>query len=188
MNAEELLKAVTAYKSGGVIAYPTEAVYGLGCDPDSKVGLEKIITLKGRAPEKGLIIIAADFKQLIPYIDTSKIQDLNEILATWPGPYTWIFPSTGKVLPEVSGGRDTVAVRVSAHPIVQELCLEFGPMTSTSANPSNQPAARSAAEVKNLFAGCDFGQIDCLIDAPVGGLQRPTEIRDAISKKIHRNA
>lgn len=188
MNAEDLSKAKSVYHSGGVIAYPTEAVYGLGCDPNSKVGIEKIINLKGRALEKGLIIIAAQFEQLVPYINTSNIQDLDQILATWPGPYTWIFPSSKQVLPEVTGGRDTVAVRVSAHPAVQALCLELGPLTSTSANPSNQPPARTAVEIKSYFSAHVFGQIDCVIDGPVGGLERPTEIRDAISKKNYRNA
>ena len=184
LSASELKNARRAYSEDGIIAYPTEAVYGLGCNPESEVALEKIFSIKNRSSLKGLIIVAANFEQLSPYIETKEIKDLDQILSTWPGPFTWIFPSKASVSDEITGGRTSIAVRVSGHPIVQSLCLALGPLVSTSANPSNAEAARSAVEVKNYFPT----EIDCLIDAPLGDQKKPTEIRDAITKKILRKA
>ncbi|MFT4725078.1 MAG: L-threonylcarbamoyladenylate synthase, partial [Colwellia sp.] len=68
-----MTSAEEAYSQGGIIAYPTEAVFGLGCDPDNLLAIEKLLSIKNRSPEKGLILLAANYSQLLPYIDDSKI-------------------------------------------------------------------------------------------------------------------
>lgn len=114
-NFEQVLNAL---KQGEVIAYPTEGVFGVGCDPDNPEAIQKLLELKQRPVEKGLILIAASYDQLLPYIDESQLteEQLQTVHATWPGPYTWIMPASDKVSNWVSGQFDSIAVRVTDHP------------------------------------------------------------------------
>jgi len=174
--------AVQAVAHGGVIAYPTEAVFGLGCDPQSDMAVQRILSLKQRSPVKGLILVATSFDQLIDYVDLQGI-DLEPILATWPGPNTWIFPLGKATSSWISGDFDSVAVRVSRHPVVQQLCLALGhPLVSTSANPQSLPSALSAKEVRAYF----FDTLDVIVDLPLGLESQPSCIRDARTLKVVR--
>lgn len=171
--------AVRHLERGGIIAYPTEAVYGLGCDPQSERAVRKILDLKARPPEKGLILIAARFAQLLPFIQMPPAEILARILPTWPGPVTWLLEVAPSVPEWLRGNHTTLAVRVTAHPIAAALCLAFGsPLVSTSANPSDRPPARSLLKVR-----CYFGAIPDLliVPGPLGGLGRPTPIFDPYS-------
>ncbi|PLR43403.1 L-threonylcarbamoyladenylate synthase type 1 TsaC [Chimaeribacter arupi] len=174
--SESILKALHDQQ---VIAYPTEAVFGLGCDPDSEQAVNALLTLKQRPKEKGLILIAADYSQLVPYIDDSRLtqQQQEQIFATWPGPVTWVIPAC-KTTPDWLTGRfSSLAVRVSDHPVVRQLCRQFGkPLVSTSANLTGLPPCRLAAEVTAQF-GHDFP----VVAGDVGGRKNPTEIRDALT-------
>ncbi|WP_070970299.1 L-threonylcarbamoyladenylate synthase [Vibrio sonorensis] len=181
-NLDKTLKAL---ENEQVIAYPTEGVFGVGCDPDSALALKRLLTLKQRPQEKGLILVAASYKQLATYVDESQLslQRLEEIKQSWPGAVTWIVPADKKVLSLVTGGRDTVAVRVSDHPLVIELCNRYNkPITSTSANLSGLPACMNAKEV--------LEQLNChdvtILDGETGGRNKPSEIRDAQTLKIIR--
>ena len=120
----------------------TEGVFGLGCDPDEPSAIARLLQIKQREKNKGLILIAANFSQLEPYIDVKAIAPaiLDKIQQSWPGPVTWIVPKSERCSDWVSGQFDTVAVRVSDHPDVQALCHAFEkPVTSTSANLSGEP-------------------------------------------------
>ena len=116
----ELEQFITAFEQGEVIGYPTEAVFGLGCDPDIADAVNNVLAIKTRPQDKGLILIAATFEQLLPYIDISELEPeiINKVHATWPGPYTWIMPKAKTTPDYLTGGRNTIAVRVSAHPTV----------------------------------------------------------------------
>ena len=176
--------AIQTLRQGGVIAYPTEAVFGLGCDPDNHQALTNLLELKQREPSKGLILIAADAAQLTPYI--AKIDDtlMQRALVTWPGPYTWLFPCADNLNPFLVGEHKTIAVRVTAHPVVRALCLAFGkPIVSTSANISGHAPARSVDEVKSLFGD----RIKIIVDGEVNIHAKPSEIRDLQSNKIIRS-
>jgi L-threonylcarbamoyladenylate synthase len=179
----QIMQAVQALHQGGIIAYPTEAVYGLGCDPDNESAVQRLLLLKQRPMNKGLILIAATLEQLAPYLAPIPPQRMQEVLATWPGPFTWIFPAKAQVPTWIRGEHSGVAVRVTAHPIAQQLCLEFGSaLVSTSANQSQGPPAQSVEEVNAIFpAG-----IEVMIEGELGGLSKPTEIRDALTGKIYR--
>jgi len=140
-----------ALDQGKLIAYPTEAVYGLGCNPLNEGAVMNLLRLKQRPMHKGLILIASDFMQLLPFISPTPDM-LNRIMPSWPGPVTWIIPAQPWVPAYLKGTHQSLAVRVSAHPLVQQLCTHYGgAIVSTSANISQQPPARSALAVrKNL--------------------------------------
>lgn len=167
-----------------VIAYPTEAVFGVGCDPDSERAVMRLLTLKKRPVEKGLILIADDFEQLKSYIDDSQLTDTQRqaVFASWPGPVTFVFPAKTTTPKWLTGQFDSLAVRVTDHPLVKALCRAYGkPLVSTSANLSGLPPCRTAEEVRQQF-GHDFP----VLDGPTGGRQNPSEIRDALTGQLFR--
>ncbi|SFQ37323.1 L-threonylcarbamoyladenylate synthase [Enterovibrio norvegicus] len=181
-NVEQCVKALS---QGGVIAYPTEGVFGVGCDPDNAQAIQALLNVKERDRAKGLILIAADLAQLDGYIDMSRLSEETQadVLASWPGPVTWVMPAGKKITDWVSGQFDTVAVRVSDHTDVQALCTAFGkPITSTSANLSGEEPCRSVEEVDAQLGD----RVACILEGKTGGLERPTEIRDARSGKVLR--
>ncbi len=184
MAEKNITDAVEILQAGGVIAYPTEAVYGLGCDPFNLQAVEKLFHVKQRPVQKGLILIAASVEQISSYVELKGRSWEVEVLASWPGPMTWVLPvkATANLPDWITGGRKTVAIRVSAHPTVQALCNEFGqPIVSTSANLSKQEPARSCAEIKQLFQE----SVWCL-EGELGELSQPTQIRDALSGQVLR--
>jgi L-threonylcarbamoyladenylate synthase len=179
-----LQNAVKILQQGGVIAYPTEAVFGLGCDPFNPSAVAKIIKLKKRSPEKGLIVIGSSWEQLQPLTAPVPNENLKKALATWPGPYTWIFPAASTAPKWVTGQHSTIAVRVTAHPIAKAICQGFGkPIISTSANLEGHPPARTVDEVKLIFGD----SIDLIISGELGNQNKPTEIRDVLTGKIIRD-
>lgn len=182
MTNFDLSNALTVLRNQGVIAYPTESVFGLGCDPDDDIAIQKILELKKRPQHKGLILIAANIEQLKNYADFSELTDsqITSINNTWPGPFTWVVPVQKSLSKLISGDFDSVAVRVSAHPVVQQLCSEFGkPIISTSANLSGLEACVNAVEVKLMFV--DNPLLENIIEADVSGLDNTSQIHNAIT-------
>jgi L-threonylcarbamoyladenylate synthase len=178
----DLAAAVRALVQGGVIAYPTEAVWGLGCDPFSETAVRRLLALKRRDEAKGFILIAADIAQIQPWLAALNAAQKAAVLATWPGPHTWITPAPDT--PSwLRGNHDGLALRVSAHPGVQALCRAWGgPLVSTSANRSGQLPATDEAELRAQF-GAD---LDAILPGQLGGDARPSEIRDAITGIVLR--
>jgi L-threonylcarbamoyladenylate synthase len=170
--------ATERLQQGGVIAYPTEAVWGLGCDPFNERAVHRLLAIKQRPMEKGLILIAGDLDQLRPYLDLAALPSgrLEEVLASWPGPHTWVMPATERTPAWITGVHASMAVRVSSHPTVVALCRAFGgPLVSTSANLSGQPAPLQRAELDPLL----LARVDGVSEGETGGLPRATPIRDA---------
>jgi L-threonylcarbamoyladenylate synthase len=174
--------AVKTLNQGGIIAYPTEAVFGLGCIPEDVFSVARILSLKGRSVSKGLILVAASPEQLEPYVDYSDNELRQKVSASWPGAVTWVLPATAIVPGWITGYKDRVAVRVSAHPVVQALCKEAGVIVSTSANPARKIPATNAFRVRSYFGN----EIDYILSGNTGGKELPTEIRDAISGNVLR--
>lgn len=174
MSRWHIRQAVRVLRAGGVIAYPTEAVYGIGCDPQRFEAVERVLRLKGRSAEKGMILVAGSLSQFEGYVRMDRAMK-RRVTATWPGPVTWIVPA-GELAPAwITGGRPTLAVRVTAHHQTAALCLEFGgPLVSTSANPSGRRPARTPLEVRLRLAG---RELDFLVPGATGAGGRPTEIR-----------
>ncbi len=170
--------AVQWLQHGGVIAYPTEAVWGVGCDPFDEAAVRRLLAIKERPVEKGLILIAADLDQLRPCLDLDAlpVERLAEVLASWPGPNTWVMPASLGVPRWLTGEHDGIAVRVTAHPTVIALCRGFGgPLVSTSANLSGQPAPQDRAGLDPAL----LARLDGISGGETGGRDRPSSIRDA---------
>lgn len=177
------MSAVKALHRGDVIAYPTEAVYGLGCDPFNDEAITKILQLKHRSIEKGFILVAASWEQIEPLVQPIEPATLYHVLETWPGPITWVFPAKPTVPEWIRGKHNSIAVRISDHPIVNALCNAFGkPIISTSANIKDQPPIRDIRTLKMTFGD----QIDIIVDGPIGNLKNPTTIKDAVTGEVIR--
>ena len=179
-----ITKAVNALHQGGVIAYPTEAVYGLGCDPFNADAITKILQLKHRSINKGFILIAESWEQVESLVEPIEPRALYSVLETWPGPMTWVFPAKPNVIPEWLRGKNKgIAIRVSNHPIVRALCHAFAnPIVSTSANVNGQPPIRDARTVKMTFGD----QLSVIIEGELGKRTRPTTIKNAVTGEIIR--
>lgn len=182
MKSWEIHNALGVLQDGGVIAYPTEAVMGLGCDPWDEDAVAELLRLKRRPADKGLIVAASSIEQLSDLVDFSRVPRLEEITGSWPGPVTWLVPAHSFTPRWLTGRHDTLAVRVSAHPVVQGLCDAVGALVSTSANPSGCRPARTRRRVRAYF-GPD---VDCYVPGNVGGDDRPSTIRDALTGRVLR--
>ena len=159
----------------GIVAYPTEYCYGLGCDPMNQGAVRRILQLKRRAWWLGLIVIAADLRQLASLIDLSRKDLLQQPRETWPGPHTWLLPALPRAPRWICGEHSTVAVRVTAHTIASTLCRSFGSaIVSTSANRSGRPPLRTSYQVRAEFKNA----IDFILEGPVGRTAGPSSIRD----------
>lgn len=177
--------AALALARGGVVAYPTEGVYGLGCLPTEIDAVARLLAIKQRSWRKGLPLIAASIAQLDPLVELPSGGLRDEIEASWPGPVTWVLPARPGVPMLLTGGRRTLAVRVTNHPIAAALCARAGSaIVSTSANRSGHRPLLSALAVRRAL-GRD---LDCVLNGPLGGLAGPTPIRDGATGVYLRDA
>ena len=176
-------RSVSAHlKRGGLIAYPTESCYGLGCDPDNRKAVLRILKLKQRPQRKGLILIASHYHQVSRYLrplapdERAKLQNDNSRAVTYLLP---VKPSCPRWL---RGKHDTLAVRLTAHPFARQLCRSAGSaLVSTSANRSGQRSAKTYAECKRLF-----GNKVWVLRGRVGKRKQPSTIRAWSDGKIIR--
>ena len=183
LSPQRLRHAAWLLRAGGVIAYPTEAVFGLGCDPWDADAVDRILAMKRREWSKGLIVIASDPDQLVPFVHELAEPRMREIRASWPGPNTWLLPARAQTPRWLTGRFDTLAVRVTAHPFAAALCRAYGgAIVSTSANQAGRPPARTALAVRRAL---DSGP-DLILSAPCMGSARPSRIRDGQSGRILR--
>lgn len=182
MNPLHLQQAIATCKRGGIIAYPTEAVFGLGCLPLEEKSVYRILDIKQRPVGKGLILIASDIEQLDGFVSFDGLSTLEQIQNSWPGPYTWLIPALEKTPPWLTGEHSTLAVRVSAHPVVNALCKELGPIVSTSANPAGEEPALSDGQVCSYFGE----NVDYVMSATITNDKNPTEIRDGRTGELIR--
>ncbi len=168
---------------GAVIAYPTEGVWGLGCAPESTSAVQRLLEIKQRPKEPGLILVAAEIERFEPYLSGITPDQRKKLEARWPGPVTFVVPDTGFCPEIIKGHHTTVALRVSAHPIVRALCrLKQGPLVSTSANRRGEPPAMSQGEVFAMFGDL----LDFVIPGALGGAAGPSEIVDLVSGRVLR--
>lgn len=180
MLTESLQQAVQCIRDGGVLAYPTEAVWGLGCDPANDAAIERILQLKERPWQKGLVMVAASWEQLQPWLLPLLDDDLAHVRSTWPGPISWVLPCQPTVSRLLRGEHESLAVRVTAHPVVKALCEQVGPLVSTSANPAGLEPARSLHEVQTYFKD----SLDYLLPGALGGRAQPSEIRTLSGQRL----
>ena len=179
----QLHNAARVVTAAGIIACPSESVFGLSCDPASRSAVARLLDLKNRPVAKGLIVIVADIDQVAPWLQPLTDQHHRKLTNSWPGPATWLIPAAPACPEWVRGEHASLAVRVTAHPVLRRLCrLLDGPIVSTSANRSGQRPARSTLEVQLRFGN----RIDYILPGQLGTEQRPTVIRDLITNRLIR--
>ena len=182
MTGWHLKHAARVMRAGGVIAYPTESVYGLGCDPWDAVAVMKLLHLKRRSYTKGLILIAADFDQIAPWLANPTAALRKKLSQKTPRPVTWLVDAPNTPL-WIRGEHPKLAVRIIRHPLAAELCHAFGgPIVSTSANISGGLSARNPLRVRKLFRD----QVDYIVSGDVGPYPFVSEIRDLGTGKRYR--
>ena len=171
-------------RAGGVIAYPNESVYGLGCLPGNEAAVERVLRLKGRDRSLGLILIAGEWEQFDGWAaEVSTAPDLAELRESKG--ITWVVPASSDTPEWITGGRDTVAVRRSLHPLAAALSLTLdSPLISTSCNPHGRPPARNEAQARSYFEA----EVDWVMPGECGPLEGPSEIRDAATGAVLRPA
>jgi L-threonylcarbamoyladenylate synthase len=175
--------AARLLRHSGILAYPTESVFGLGCDPLDESAVTRLLAIKGRDVSKGVILIADSFERLSPFVGDISATRLSQVQRHWPGPFTWLLPAAPWVPYWLTGSHTTLAMRVTAHPIASALCQAAGmPLVSTSANLSGRPPARTPLQAQ-IRCG---REIDMVLHGATGGLTRPTRIQDALSGAIIR--
>ncbi|MEE9342570.1 MAG: L-threonylcarbamoyladenylate synthase [Gammaproteobacteria bacterium] len=176
-------QAVHALRKGGIIAYPTEAVFGLGCDPLNAGAVAHLLALKNRPLSKGLILIASDLKQVQPFLQPINNTLNRQLNKTWPGHVTWLLPTRPECPYWLTGNHPTLAVRLSAHPVCQALCNAWGgAIVSTSANASTRPPIRHRARLQREFSK----PVDFIVPGDLGTNARPSIIYDSRNYKIIR--
>ena len=179
----QVSSAVQLLRQQAVIAYPTESVWGLGCNPWSCEAVTKLLKLKNRSVDKGLILIAADSVQLQPFLEGLTPPQLQRFQTPQKKPTTWLVSNNGHAPEWITGGHDTLALRITDHPLAAALCRLFGgPLVSTSANLQGQPAAISAGQVRSYFAE----EVDFVTPGEVGGAAKPSEIRYLATGEVVR--
>ena len=175
MRDKQFATAIRALKAGHVIAYPTEAVWGLGCDPLNADAVASILAIKKRPQKKGLILVASELAQLGDLQALLQPEQLARITQPSDRPTTWLIPHAG-LLPEwIVGEHSTVAIRISTHPIVISLCDRFGGMlVSTSANPAGLPPAENEDQARHYFGA----KISAYVSGATGESEQPSAIID----------
>jgi len=183
--SNSLLYCIKMLHDNNVISYPTESMFALGCDPNSKEAVKKLLNLKKRSIEKGFILVASNFNQVKMYINQNSLsqKQKNKIFLHWPGPFTFLFPASPKVPDWLTGKFNTIALRISAHAEIIKLCNAFGrPLISTSANVSNMTPCFTSEEVFKCF-----GENFPLLSGKIGSEKNPSKIINIINGKLIRH-
>jgi L-threonylcarbamoyladenylate synthase len=166
---------------GGVIAYPTEGVYGLGCMPDDPEAIAKLLTIKGRDVAKGLILIASRPAQLRGWITDEELEHLPS--PDPDAPVTWIATPGPLATPLVTGDHEGIAVRITTNPVAASLSESVdSPITSTSANLAGRPVARNRFLLRRRFGRL----VDYIVPGDCGPATGPSEIRVLEDGKVLR--
>lgn len=182
LSTTDIDKAVTSIRNGGIIAYPTETLPGLGCLASSETAIKKLLKIKNRPASKGLILLATRIKQLKTWISPLKNEHQKQLLTPTTTPTTWLVPAAKNHPSLVLGKYDKLAVRFTTHPIAHELCELVGEaIISTSINVTGEAPALQLGEISPII----LKQLD-LVLAGAEGSGQPSEIRDLLTDKIQR--
>lgn len=184
MGKRDIEIACSYLNIGSIIAYPTESVWGIGCDPFNEFAVKRVLKLKNRPVEKGLILVAGGLEQLEKLIDPLSSELTDRLRNTWPGPITWVIPDKRDCFPRwIKGEYSSVAIRISAHPLVLGLCRQFGrPIVSTSANSAGHAEIKCKSNLETQFGS----NIDYIVDGNLGERRSTSTIKDLITGKTLR--
>ena len=164
-------KAAQWLNSGKLLAYPTESVWGIGCNPFNQSAVEQLLAIKQRPIDKGMIVVTDHIDRIAPLLNALTSAQRQSIIDSWQmmanqQAQTWLLPLSTELsvpIPSwITGAHNSVAVRVIAHPLIQQLCSQmvsadnpYGFIVSTSCNPSGQPPALSLEEARRYFFSTD---------------------------------
>lgn len=184
-DAFHLRLAAHAIAAGGVIAHPAEGVWGLACDPFDSRAVARVLALKSRSMDKGLLLLADSLEQVSDLVAPLSAEETRRLQSPTAHPVSWILPATATVPEWVRGAHTTLAVRLTRHEQCRALLQRWGgPLVSTSANPAGCRPAMDALKVRTYF-GC---AIDYLLPGRLGGADGPSEIRDLRTGGVVRSA
>ena len=180
----QLSHATEIIRNGGVIAYPTEGVWGLGCDPNNETAVYKLLDLKCRSVQKGLILIGSTADQFAPFIAGLDQSDASSFRMERQRPTTWLVPDNGEAPRWIVGEHSTIALRITEHPLASKLCEYFGgPIVSTSANPQNYPPAQTRETIDTYFSG----KLSFVVSGAIGSARGASEIIDLMTGEVIRS-
>ncbi len=178
---QAIRRAARVLERGGIIAYPTEGVFGLGCMPDDAKAVKRILDIKERDAAMGLIIIVSDPLQLAGWVEP-RVDKLS-LPSSADKPVTWIVEATEEAPPWIRGEHSGLAVRHTRHPTAAALCDAVdAPLVSTSANVSGHPPARNKHVLRRQFGTL----VDYVVPGDCGGAGNASEIRDHKTGKVLR--
>lgn len=184
MEVVSVFEAVKLLQAGAIIAYPTESMYGLGCDPRQYTAVQALLHLKRRSESKGLLLVAGEFAQLSPYIALDQVSaaQWERVWAHWPGFRTYIFPAAIEAPTWITGGKPGIALRLSQHSVITQLSQAFGhPIVSTSANYTSQPPIVDLQELQHVFP-----EIAGVVAGEMGAYRQASTIEDVLTGQIFR--
>ncbi|HCI74939.1 MULTISPECIES: L-threonylcarbamoyladenylate synthase [unclassified Psychrobacter] len=202
-TTDSVTQAAKWLKEGQLLAYPTESVWGIGCDAYDEAAVQRILSIKRRPQAKGMIVITDSAERLKPLLEPLEEGQRQQIIKSWQAntdsielqgkqAHTWLLPipqTLEKTIPPwITGQHQTVAVRVIAHPMIRQLCQQlvdvqnpFGLLVSTSCNPSGQPPAMTFTDAYGYF-----GEQISYLQAETLGYTLPSQIRDATTGLVIR--
>ncbi len=182
MSAKQISQAIHVLQHGGVIAYSTDTILGLGCDPNNETAIKKLLWLKNRSAEKGLILLCADTDTVQTYSLSLSNEQLSKITEQSNQPTTWLIPAKADVLRWITGQHDSLAIRLTQHPDVRNICASMGAIVSSSANISDYPTALNEQQLRDWFGPhLDYAIIGS------NGTGIPSRICDLQTGKVLRN-
>jgi len=171
--------------TGGVIAYPTESIFGLGCDPGNRNAVKRVLLLKRRPQRKGLILIADKLERLTRYLAPLNREQIQQMQASWADPtkpHTWLVPTAVSCPKWLTGRHQSIAIRVTHHPLAARICKNTGmAIVSTSANRSGCQPAKNTRMSHQLF-----GKQLRILNGMTGGAKRPSTIQDLLTGRVLR--
>jgi len=187
-STQHLRLAAAHLRAGSVIAHATEGVWGLACDPFDAAAVRRVLALKSRPREKGMILICADLGQVMPLFEPLSADEREQVSKPADHPVTWLVPCKAEVPALLRGSHTTLAIRITRHEQARALIERCGlPLLSTSANPAGRPPALTALRVRQYCRD----NIDYLLPGDLGGARGPSEIRrlqDRVVAKVAKVA
>ncbi len=182
-TAFQIRQAANILRRGGVIVYPTDTIYGLGCNPRNAEAVDRIHAIKQRPPGKSLILIAGEVQQLTDFVALQRLPSNFD----WHSdiPTTWVMPAARNCPPWLRHHDNTLAVRVTNYPLVEKLCRHLGhAIISTSANLAGRPPLTRKLDLHRVFGH----QVDAILHSDIAGTGKPSTIRHYIDQRIFRSS
>ncbi len=205
LTTDSITQAVQWLSTGKLLAYPTESVWGIGCDAFNEEAVQQLLSIKQRPINKGMIVVTDSAARIAPLLEDLSAAQRQTILDSWhispntvaQQAHTWLLPLSQQItipIPSwISGAHNSVAVRVIAHPLVQQLCAQvvsagnpYGFIVSTSCNPSGQPPALSLQQAQGYFEHSEFSEQVTYLQGDTLGYELPSQIHDALTGQVIR--